>query len=96
MTLQSPQGGLLAQGAGVKLKQKLHMPMGYWQMVWEVRQSTLCCGRVPFVCPASFALCAGTSTPLGGAEPIHAVKSADPPQRTPIPPRSVTGRKLDV
>lgn len=67
-----------------------------WQMVWEVRQSTLCCGCVPFACPASFALCAGTRTPLGGAEPIHVVKSADPPQRTPIPPRSVSGRKLDL
>lgn len=87
MTPQSPLGVLLAQGAVVKLKQNLQVPVGYWQMVWEVRQSTAGCGCVPLACPACFALCAGSITPVGGSEPIRVAQSADPPSGYHVPPR---------
>lgn len=82
--IQSPQGVLLAQGARVQLKHKLCLPKGYWQMVWEVRQRGTCCGWVPLARSACFALPAGSKTPLGGGEPIHAVQSADPWPAHPI------------
>lgn len=93
MIRQSPQGVLLAQGACVKLKQKLHLPKGYWQMVWEVRQGNTWCSYVPLARSAYFALPAGSKTPLG--EPIHAVRSTDPPPVHPISSKA-TRRKLGL
>lgn len=82
--IQSPQGVLLAQGVRVELKQKLRLPKGYWQMVWEVRQRDTCCSCVPLAHSACFALPAGSKTPLGDGEAIHAVQSADPSPAHPV------------
>lgn len=69
-----PLSNGLLQGARVKLKRKLPLPKGHWQMVWEVRQGNACGRYVPLACSACFALPAGSKTPLRGGEPIHAVQ----------------------
>lgn len=94
MTPQSLQGALFGSGGWCQAES---MPMEYWQMVWEVRQSTTFCGYAPLACPASFTMSAGNKTPLGGGEPTHVVQSADPPPAHPNSSKvTVTGRKLDL
>lgn len=85
--IQSPQGVLLAQGARVKLKHKLRLPKGYWQMVWRLGRGVP--AAAGFLLPAQHVLpcLLGAKLPLVVVNPSMRFSQLTRDQHTPFPPR---------